>query len=235
MLCSIVQVTQRNVSEMANNLRSPMGYPNGRPALTPFQPPLGPLPIISSSFDSLLLPSPGTPPEAVGEDFTEADQLLKLCEVLKQQNGTMGIWYPTGGDRSLGERIASRLRELLSGGVAHVEVIEMKRDGQHWITTVTTSNVNFHVFVGLPPLRSRVFQRQNSNAHEEEFFLPQANDGHRVSEVVFVDAQATTPSQRSYLPKQLKGFLHLDAQTDLEELVRKILGHFGGTCVCMCV
>lgn len=205
----------------------PMGYQNGQAALTPFQPPPGPLSMIPST-DTLVLPSPETPPEAVGEDFTELDQILKLCEQLKKQSGTTGIWYPTGGDKALCERLASRLRELLSGGVARVEVLEMKRDGQHWMSTVTTSNVNYHVFVGLPPLRSRVFQRQNSNAQEEDFFVPLANEGHRVSEVVCIDSQATTPSQRSYLPKQLKGFLHLDARTDLNELVRKILGHFGG-------
>ena len=212
------------------HIRSPMGYPNGQPALTPSQPPLGPLPIIRSS-ERHVLPSPGTPPEAVGEDFTESDQIQKLCDQLKAQSGTIGVWYPTGGNQVFSERIAACLRELLSGGVVNVEVLEMKKDGQHWIGTATSLNVNFHVFVGLPPQRR--FQRQNSNAQDEDFFMPLANDGHRVSEVVFIDFPATTPSQKLYLPKQLKGFLHLDARMDTDELVNKILGHFGGKHVTM--
>ena len=221
--------------EMAKSyLRSPDSYPNGRTPLTPSQPPIGPLPIIQQSDGGFILPSPATPPEAV-EDFSEQDQLLKLCEQLKGQSCTVAVWYPTGGDKLLCERIAIRLREHLSGRTARVEVIEMKKDGQLWVSIATAKGVNYHVFVGLPPLRSRVFQRQNSSAQEEEFFLPHGNNGHRVSEVVFIDTQATTPSQRSYQPKQVKGFLHLDARGDIEELVKKILGHFGGGYVCVCV
>ena len=211
-------------------LRSPDSYPNVRTPLTPSQPPIGPLPIIQQS-DMDFPQFPATPPESVGEDFFEQDQLLKLCEQLQQQSCTVAVWYPTGGDRTLCDGIATQLKERLSGSTSRVEVMEMKRDGQLWVTTATTMGVNYHVFVGLPPLRSRVFQRQNSSAHEEEFFLPWGNIGHRVSEVVFIDSLATTPSQRSYLPKQLKGFLHLEAGTDVDELVKRILGHFGGECM----
>ena len=210
------------------NIRSPEGHPNGRTpiAQTPFQPPL-PAPPFQSAFPTL--PSPSTPPESGGDDFTPASQIVKVSEQIKPQSIKIALCVPTGGEKTLAESVANCLRQLVSGGNVQVIVVEMKRDGQHWLQSTRELSVKYYVFFGLPPARSRPFMmRQNSSAQEDEFFNPLGDDGHRVSKIIFIDPQVSTPSQRSCIPKNLKSFLHLDGTLGADELAKRILGHFAG-------
>ena len=169
------------------------------------------------------LPSPSPPPESGGDDFTSNAQIFKLSEQIKLQSTIIALCVPTGGERALAESVATCLRQLVSGGNCQVVVVEMKRDGQHWLQQTKELQVKFYVFFGLPPTRSRPFMmRQNSSAQEDEFFNPFADNGHRVSKVIFIDPQ------RSSAPKNVKPFLHLDGKLGADELAKRILGQFAG-------
>ena len=194
-------------------------------AQTPYQPTL-PAPPFQSNFPTL--PSPSTPPESGGDDFTSTSQISKVSDQIRPHSIKIGLCMPTGGEKALVESVANCLRQFLSSGNCQVVVVEMKRDGQHWLQQTKELQVKFYVFFGLPPVRSRPFMRQNSSAQEDEFFNPFADDGHRVSKVIFIDPQVSTPSQRSSVPKNVKSFLHLDGKLGADELARRILGHFTG-------
>ena len=142
----------------------------------------------------------------------------------------INIYFPCGGDKVLAENVATRLKSYLLGDNIPVTVVEMKKGEQPWLVS-RERGVKLNVFVGLPLAGSQFpFVRQNSTTQMEEFFNPYADDGQRVSQVLFIDLQATTPSPylKSYSPKNLHGFLHLDGKLHPDELARRILGHFGG-------
>ena len=159
-----------------------------------------------------------------GEDFTSKDQIRILSTSIKEQNTKIAICFPTDSEEGFKENVATHLRDLLSGdGNTQTIVVEMKGDG--WLEDTGGEGVEYYVFIGFPPARSDAAM---THPNEEEFFNPSSNEGHQVSRVVFIDLPSTIPSQSSYIPKNLKAFLHLDGRLEPDQLARRILGHFGG-------
>ena len=157
-----------------------------------------------------------------GEDFTSKDQIRILSTRIKEQNTKIAVCFPTGLEEAFIENVTTNLRDLLSGGNIQILVVEMRKKGQHWLEYTSGEEVEYYVFVGLPPARS------DRHGKVLEFFNPLSGEGLQVSRIVFINLPSITSSQSTYIHKNLKAFLHLDGRLEPDQLAKRILGHFGG-------